>query len=69
MRLEQARNIDLITAELEVMAKICNVQKNVNMTIKDGLKKIRGLVDAIERDHKAARKKGDTYRTLQEISE
>ena len=67
--LEQGRNIGLIAAEVEAMTKSCNVQKNVNMTIKEGLKKIRDLVDAIDRDHKAASEKEKSYRQLQELSE
>ena len=66
LRLEQARNIDLITAKLEDTTKSCNVQKNVNMTIKEGLKKI---VDAIDRDHNAARRMKESYRHLQEMAE
>ena len=68
MRHEQACNIDLITAKIESMTTSCNFQKNVNMTIKNGLNKIRDLVYAIDRDHKAATKKEESYRTIQKIS-
>ena len=50
----QAGNIDLITAEVQATIDSCSLQKNVNMTIKDGLKKIRELVAAIERDYRIA---------------
>ena len=47
-RHEQERNIDLIKDELQAMTNSCNVQKNVNMTIKEGSMKIRELVAAID---------------------
>ena len=43
------------------MINSCIIQKNVNMTIKDGLKKIRDLVAAIEINHKIARGKVEWY--------
>ena len=43
------------------MINTCNIQKNVNMTIKDGLKKIIELVSSIDRDHKVARVTEDWY--------
>ena len=65
MRLEQELNINDIKVELQAMTDSCNVQKNINMTIKDGLKKIRQLVDAIDRDHKTAKAKEDFYQRVQ----
>ena len=65
MRFEQERNIDHIRAELQAMTDSCNDQKNVNTTIKDGSKKMRQLVDAIDKDHKSAKAKDDFYRRLQ----
>ena len=51
LRLKQERNINDIKIELQAMTDSCNVQKNVNMTIKEAFQKIRQLVDAIDRDH------------------
>ena len=50
LRREQSRNIDLIKAKVQAMIDSCNIQKNVNMTIKDGLKKINMLIAAIDRN-------------------
>ena len=50
MRREQSRNIDLIKAEVQAMIDSCNIQKNVNMTIEDGVKKINMLIAAIDRN-------------------
>ena len=61
LRSEQAGNIDLIRAEMQAMIDSCNIQKNVNMTIKDGLKKLKTLVAVIERDQKIACEKEDRY--------
>ena len=44
LRREQADNIDRIKVEVQAMIDSCNIQKNVNMTIKDGLKKLKTLV-------------------------
>ena len=38
LRREQVANIDRIKVEVQAMIDKCNIQKNVNMTIKDGLK-------------------------------
>ena len=62
--LEQTRNIDRITAEVKDILDSSNVQKNVNMTITDGLKKITELVSTIDRDHKLAKIKENLYRTV-----
>ena len=43
------------------MIDSCNIQKNVNMTIKDGLKKINMLIAAIDRNQISATKKEDCY--------
>ena len=59
LRREQAANIDRIKVEVQAMIDSCNIQKNVNMTIKDGLKKLKTLVPVIERDQKIACKKED----------
>ena len=69
LRLEQERNINDIKVELQAMTDSFNVQKNVNMTIKEGLKKIRQLVDAIDRDHQSAKAKEDFYQRLQDDCE
>ena len=58
---EQARNIDDIRTEVQTMISSCNIQKNVNMPIKDGLKIINGLVDLIVKDHSLAKKKEIFY--------
>ena len=50
LRLQQESNIDLIKAELQGMTDSCNVQKNVNMTIKEGLKKIGQLDRKLQED-------------------
>ena len=47
-------------AELEAITESCNLQKNVNMTIKKDLKKIKDLVYAIDRDHDAGRRRSRT---------
>ena len=44
-----------MNVELQAMIDSTNVQKNVNMKIKDGLKKINELVDLISKDHSLAR--------------
>ena len=61
LRREQSRNIDLIKAEVQAMIDSCNIQKNVNMTIKDGLKKINMLIAAIDRNQISATEKEDRY--------
>ena len=43
------------------MIDSCNIQKNVNMTIKDGLKKIKMLIAAIDRNQISATEKEDCY--------
>ena len=43
------------------MIDSCNIQKNVNMTIKDGLKKIKMLIAAIDRNQISATEKEDRY--------
>ena len=62
MRLKQAGNIELIKVEVQAIIDSCNIQKNVKMTIKNGLKKLKDLVVAIERDHKVARDKEHRYK-------
>ena len=41
-------NIDLIKAEVQKMIDSFSIHKNVNMTIKDGLKKIKKSIAAID---------------------
>ena len=41
LRNEQARNIDLFKTKVQAVIKSCSIQKNVNMPIKDGPKKIK----------------------------
>ena len=61
LRCEQACNITLINAEVQTMIDSTKVQKNVNMTIEDGLKKINDFVALISKDHSSARKKQEDY--------
>ena len=58
---EQARKIDLTKADVQGMIDSCKIQKNVNMTVKDGLKKIKELIAAINRDHSLATEKENNY--------
>ena len=69
LRREQSRNIDLIKAEVQAMIDSCNIQKNVNMTIKDGLKKIKMLIAAIDRNQISATEKEDRYQKGLAITE
>ena len=41
---------------MQIMIDTCNIQKNVDMTIKDELKRINELVDLITKDHSLAKK-------------
>ena len=47
--------------KIQAIIKSCGKQKNVNMTIKDGLKKINEVIVAIANDHNLAIEKQAIY--------
>ena len=51
------------------MVSSCNMQKNVNMTIKDGLKRINDLVDLAAKNHSLAKRKEVFHQTILVMAE
>ena len=49
---------------MQAMIDSCSIQMNVDMPIKDGLKRINELVTLIARDHSSALEKDVTYKKL-----
>ena len=57
LRRKHSDKINLITAEVQATVDSCSIQKNVNMTINNGLKKIKELIAAIDSDQNSATEK------------
>ncbi|XP_043470912.1 uncharacterized protein LOC122504080 [Leptopilina heterotoma] len=61
LREEEAASILEMEEEVSKMLKSCEVQKNVNRTIKDGLKSLTSLIRDVKEKHAAATKKDESF--------
>ncbi|XP_043481639.1 uncharacterized protein LOC122510801 [Leptopilina heterotoma] len=61
LRAEEAASILEMEEEVSKMLKSCEVQKNVNRTIKDGLRSITSLIRDVKEKHAAASRKDEKF--------